>query len=107
MYQEGKTQHDGNFLVFDSAGTISYGEAEDDDADGLNLPEWKELPLHQRQSISPATREAHVEGGVPCLSIHFDKLDEEHIGRFIYLCEIAIAVYVYCLNENPFDQPGC
>lgn len=105
MVQEGKRNMMETFLVVDSAGTSVTVEAEDDDADGLNYLSGKNFHFINGKAYL-GTREAHVEGGVPCLSIHFDKLDEEHIGRFIYLCEIAIAVYVYCLNENPFDQPG-
>lgn len=105
MVQEGQRNMMETFLVVGKAGTSVTIEAEDDDADGLNYLTGKNFHFVNQKAYL-GTREAHVEGGVPCLSIHFEKLDEEHIGRFIYLCEIAIAVYVYCLNENPFDQPG-
>lgn len=105
MVQEGQRNMMETFLVVDKAGTSVTIEAEDDDADGLNYLTGKNFHFVNEKAYL-GTREAHVEGGVPCLSIHIEKLDEEHIGRFIYLCEIAIAVYVYSLNENPFDQPG-
>ncbi|AXJ01532.1 glucose-6-phosphate isomerase [Cyclonatronum proteinivorum] len=105
MVQEGQRNMIETFLVVDKPGKTVTVAAEEDDADGLNYLSGKDFHYINGKAYL-GTREAHVEGGVPCLSIHFEKLDEEHIGRFIYLCEIAIAVYVYCLNENPFDQPG-
>lgn len=105
MVQEGERNMMETFLVVDNAPKAMIVEAEDGDTDGLNYLAGKSF--HEINSKAYlGTREAHAEGGVPCISIHFDKLDEEHVGRFIYLCEIAIAVYVYCLDENPFDQPG-
>ncbi len=105
MVQEGQRNMMETFLVVDNAPKAIIVEEEDGDTDGLNYLAGKSF--HEINSKAYlGTREAHVEGGVPCISIHFDKLDEEHVGRFIYLCEIAIAVYVYCLDENPFDQPG-
>ncbi|MCC5933689.1 MAG: glucose-6-phosphate isomerase [Balneolales bacterium] len=105
MVQEGQRNMIETFLVADKPAGSVIVETEDDDADGLNYLAGKNFHFINNKAFL-GTREAHVEGGVPCLSIHFDKIDEEHIGRFIYICEIAIAVYVYCLNENPFDQPG-
>lgn len=105
MVQDGKRNMMETFLVVDNAPKAIIVEKEEGDTDGLNYLAGK--TFHEINSKAYlGTREAHVEGGVPCISIHFDKLDAEHVGRFIYLCEIAISVYVYCLDENPFDQPG-
>ncbi len=49
---------------------------------------------------------AHVNGGVPNISISIPKLDEENIGGLIYFFEKACAVSGYLLGVNPFDQPG-
>ncbi len=105
MVQEGKRNVMETFLVVDQDRASLKVEAETEDTDGLNYLSGKSFHEINTKAFQ-GTREAHVEGGVPCISIHFDKLDEEHLGRFIYLCELAIAVYVYCLDENPFDQPG-
>lgn len=49
---------------------------------------------------------AHVEGGVPNISISLNRLDEENLGELIYFFEKACAVSGYVLGVNPFDQPG-
>lgn len=52
------------------------------------------------------TKEAHKEGGVPVVSLSIDKLNAQHIGSLIYFFELFTAIYVYCLEVNPFNQPG-
>lgn len=105
MVQEGQRNVMETFLVVDEAKTTLTVTAEQEDVDGLNYLDGKTFHYINSKAFE-GTREAHVNGGVPCISIHFDALNAENIGRFIYTCELAIAVYVYSLNENPFDQPG-
>ncbi len=52
------------------------------------------------------TRQAHVDGGVPAITVTLDDLTPEHLGWLIYAFELAIPIHVYCLEENPFNQPG-
>jgi glucose-6-phosphate isomerase len=52
------------------------------------------------------TREAHGEGGVPCLSLQLDRVTPEAVGGLIYLFEKGVAVGGRLLDVNPFDQPG-
>ena len=105
MVQEGQRNVMETFLVVDEAKATLTVTAEQEDVDGLNYLDGKTFHYINSKAFE-GTREAHVNGGVPCISIHFDALTAENIGRFIYTCELAIAVYVYSLNENPFDQPG-
>lgn len=49
---------------------------------------------------------AHIEGGVPNISLSINRLNEESIGSLIYFFEKACAVSGYLLGVNPFDQPG-
>lgn len=49
---------------------------------------------------------AHVEGGVPNISITISGIDEHSLGGLIYFFEKACAVSGYMLGVNPFDQPG-
>jgi glucose-6-phosphate isomerase len=53
-----------------------------------------------------ATCEAHVEGGVPNIRIHFHPINEYNLGKLIYFFEFACALSGYTLDVNPFDQPG-
>lgn len=52
------------------------------------------------------TLKAHVEGGVPSVVVSMDKLNAQHIGEFVYFYELLTAIYCYCLEVNPFNQPG-
>lgn len=52
------------------------------------------------------TRLAHVQGGVPCLSLELDRLTPAALGGLIYLFEKAVAIGGRLLGVNPFDQPG-
>lgn len=52
------------------------------------------------------TLQAHTSGGVPCIVVSMEKLNAQHIGEFIYFYELMTAVYCYCLDINPFNQPG-
>lgn len=52
------------------------------------------------------TLQAHTDGDVPCVVVSLDKLNVQHVGEFIYFYELMTAVYCYCLDVNPFNQPG-
>lgn len=53
-----------------------------------------------------ATILAHVDGGVPCIEITMEKLDEINVGALIYFFQRACGISGYMLDVNPFDQPG-
>lgn len=105
MVQEGQRNVMETFLVVDETKTTLTVTAETEDVDGLNYLDGKTFHYINSKAFE-GTREAHINGGVPCISVHFDTLNAENLGRFIYACELAIAVYVYSIDENPFDQPG-
>ncbi len=73
--------------------------------DGLNYLSGRTMHEINTKALE-GTRQAHMEGGVPALTITLDRLDAEHLGALILYFEVLTAVYVYCLDENPFDQPG-
>jgi glucose-6-phosphate isomerase len=53
-----------------------------------------------------ATMLAHLDGGVPNLTITIPKINEYYLGQLIYFYEFACALSGYLLGVNPFDQPG-
>jgi glucose-6-phosphate isomerase len=73
--------------------------------DGLNYLSGRTVHEINTKALE-GTRQAHLEGGVPALTLTIDTLDAEHVGALILYFEMLTAVYVYCLEENPFDQPG-
>ena len=49
---------------------------------------------------------AHIQGGIPVISISVPCLNEETMGQMIYFFEMSCAISAYNLGVNPFDQPG-
>lgn len=78
---------------------------DNDDPDGLNYLSGRRLHEVNR-TAEVATSLAHIEGGVPVISLILPHLDEEVMGEMIYFFEAACALSGYELGVNPFDQPG-
>ncbi len=79
--------------------------SENNDYDGLNYLSGKFIEEVNDKAFQ-GTIQAHSEGGVPVFIANIEKLDEASLGHAIYYFEVATAIFVYCLGENPFDQPG-
>ena len=76
-----------------------------DNADGLAYLEGR--PLDEINALAwQGVRRAHTAGGVPCLTLTLDALDEHRVGALIHFFEEAVAVSGRLLGVNPFDQPG-
>ncbi|MCW9706729.1 glucose-6-phosphate isomerase [Fodinibius salsisoli] len=103
--QEGPRNMMETFIQVDSMNEQVEVQAEDEDHDGLNYLEGRSFHDINSRALE-GTLQAHHEGGVPCVVLTLDKLNAQHIGEFIYLYELLTAVYCYCLDVNPFNQPG-
>ena len=73
--------------------------------DGLNYLEGKTLDFVDEQAYR-GTLAAHVDGGVPVITVEAGKLDAAKVGELFWFFELACAVSAYTLGVNPFDQPG-
>ncbi|MEL7834351.1 glucose-6-phosphate isomerase [Fodinibius sp. Rm-B-1B1-1] len=73
--------------------------------DGLNYLSGQSFHEINTQAFY-GTLKAHINGDVPCVVVSIDKLNAQHIGAFIYFFELMTAIYCYCLEVNPFNQPG-
>jgi glucose-6-phosphate isomerase len=78
---------------------------DDDNHDGLNYLTGKKLSEINRMA-ELGTMLAHIDGGVPNISISIPSTNEETIGQLIYFFEFSCALSGYTLGVNPFDQPG-
>lgn len=105
MVQDGQRNMLETFLVVDKPASDLKLPFDNDDYDGLNYIAGKSIHEINTKAYL-GTRSAHHDGGVPVISIHIDDVTEETVGALLYFFEIATAVYVYNLEENPFDQPG-
>jgi len=76
-----------------------------DDSDGIGFIAGKTLS-EVNHKAEAGTRIAHLEGGVPVITISISRIDEYNLGQLMYFFELACAISGYTLGVNPFDQPG-
>ena len=73
--------------------------------DGLNYLEGKTLDFVEEQAFR-GTLDAHVDGGVPVITMEMGPLNSQKLGEMFYFFELACGVSAYMLGVNPFNQPG-
>ena len=73
--------------------------------DGLNYLEGKTLDFVDEKAFL-GTLAAHVDGGVPVITMDMGQLDDAKLGEMFYFFELACGVSAYMLGVNPFNQPG-
>ena len=76
-----------------------------DDSDGIGFIAGKHLN-EVNHKAEAGTRLAHIDGGVPVMTINISKIDEFTIGQLMYFFELSCGISGYMLGVNPFDQPG-
>lgn len=111
LHSMGQWIQEGERTIFETV--ITIGEANEKvliphdnrDLDGLNYLEGKRVDEVNKMA-ELGTRIAHVDGGVPNLTIEIPKLNEKYIGQLIYFFEKACGISGYLLEINPFNQPG-
>lgn len=103
--QDGKRMLFETFLMVQKvADDLTVFEAENN-GDELNY--LSGLTLHEfNEACHKATATAHLDGGVPQITLTIEQLDELHLGHLLYFYMIACAYSAYLLDINPFDQPG-
>ena len=73
--------------------------------DGLNYLEGKTLDFVDEQAFR-GTVAAHVDGGVPVITMDMGELDDMKLGELFYFFELSCGISAYMLGVNPFNQPG-
>ncbi|MGM9762958.1 MAG: glucose-6-phosphate isomerase [Candidatus Cryptobacteroides sp.] len=73
--------------------------------DGLNFLSGKHVEECNAMA-ELGTKLAHIDGGVPQLSVSIERIDEYNLGSIFYFFEKACGVSAYILGVNPFNQPG-
>lgn len=111
LHSMGQLMQDGLRNMFETFIEIRHPESrveiprDDQDLDGFNCVAGKDLDFVNKQAYK-ATAAAHLEGGIPNMTITLDRADAFHLGQLYYFFEKAVAVSGYLLGVNPFDQPG-
>ena len=73
--------------------------------DGLNYLAGKTLDYVDEQAFL-GTLAAHVDGGVPVITMDMGELNDAKLGEMFYFFELCCGVSAYMLDVNPFNQPG-
>lgn len=105
LIQQGRRNIMETFLIIKQTGNGTRIEKSESNADELDYLADKTFEEINAKALE-GTLEAHSQGGVPCVELKMDKLNVQHLGEFIYYAEIVTAIYCYCLDINPFNQPG-
>ena len=103
--QEGERQLFETIVNFERSRGRILVPGDRENLDGLNFLTGKDLKFLCEQARL-GTRLAHVDGGVPNLTIQVQQADAYHVGGLLYFFELACGLSGYLLGVNPFDQPG-
>ena len=105
MIQQGERNIFETMVRFDPpAQKVSIG-SDYKDLDGLNYLAGKTLDFVDEQAYQ-GTLAAHVDGGVPVITMDCGELNAAKIGELFYFFELSCGVSAYILGVNPFNQPG-
>ena len=111
LHSMGQWIQDGERTIFETVISVAKPrhsvEIPEDAAnlDGLNYIAGKHVD-HVNKMAELGTRLAHIDGGVPNLTITIPALEEKYLGQLIYFFEKACGISGYILDVNPFNQPG-
>ena len=111
LHSMGQYIQDGRRNLFETVITVENPSAEmiitsdEENIDGLNYIAGKDMNYVNKQA-SIGTMMAHVDGGVPNLTVTIPGMDEYSFGALVYFFEKACGISGYMLGVNPFNQPG-
>ena len=105
MIQQGERNIFETMIRFDAPEKKLTIGGDQKDLDGLNYLEGKTLDFVDEKAFL-GTLAAHVDGGVPVITMDMGVLDDAKLGEMFYFFELACGVSAYMLGVNPFNQPG-
>ena len=111
LHSLGQYIQEGKRTMFETVVSIGKPECEyiiesnRDNLDGLNFIAGKSLDYVNKKATEGVIL-AHIDGGVPNLTVDIPEVTPYHLGYAFYFFEKACGVSGYLLGVNPFDQPG-
>ena len=105
MIQQGERNIFETMVRFAPPVEAAFIAADEKDLDGLNYLAGKTLDFVDEQAFR-GTLAAHVDGGVPVITVDMGTLDDKKLGEMFYFFELSCGVSAYILGVNPFNQPG-
>lgn len=111
LHSMGQYIQDGERTIFETIVTVKNSnnkvviKSDNDNLDGLNFLIGRRLgEINYMAELG--TTLAHVDGGVPVINIHIEKLNASSMGELFYFFEKACGISGLALEVNPFNQPG-
>ena len=105
MIQQGERNLFETMIRFDAPEQTMVIGSDVKNLDGLNYIAGKTLDFVDEKAYL-GTVQAHVDGGVPVISIDCGELNDKKMGEMFYFFELSCGVSAYILGVNPFNQPG-
>ena len=105
LIQQGKRNLFETMVRFDAPAQKHTIGSDYKDLDGLNYLSDKTLDFVDEQAYI-GTLNAHVDGGVPVITMDCGELNAEKVGELFYFFQLSCAISAYTLGVNPFNQPG-
>ena len=105
MIQQGERNIFETMIRFDAPEQTATVGSDVKNLDGLNYLAGKQLDFVDEQAYL-GTLAAHVDGGVPVITMDMGELNDEKLGEMFYFFELSCGVSAYMLGVNPFNQPG-
>lgn len=111
LHSMGQWIQEGERTLFETFISVKASEhhltipEDSNDLDGLNYLANRPIDSVNKQA-ELGTMLAHIDGGVPIVSIELDSLNAYSIGQFFYYFQKLVGISGYLLGVNPFDQPG-
>lgn len=92
-------------VLFEDAGESMRVPFALGDPDGLNYLAGREY-ADVCAGAASAVKKAHIDGGVPNITITAGAMNEEGFAQLVCFFELACGISAYMSGVNPFDQPG-
>ena len=105
MVQQGERNLFETMVRFDAPAQKHTIVSDYKDLDGLNYLSDKTLDFVDEQAYQ-GVLEAHVDGGVPVVTVDCGELNAEKLGELFYFFQLSCAISAYTLGVNPFNRPG-
>ncbi|MDH5761465.1 MAG: glucose-6-phosphate isomerase [Nitrospinota bacterium] len=111
LHSLGQWVQEGNRIIFETFLRVATSNhplevpESPDDRDGLNFLAGKTLDEINEKAWQ-GTALAHLEGGVPNMTLTVKDRSAHTLGYLFYFFQRAVAMTGYLMNVNPFDQPG-
>ena len=105
LIQEGERNMFETMVRFDAPEATYTIGSDVKNLDGLNYLTGKTLDFVDEKAYL-GTMAAHVDGGVPVITMDVGELNERKLGELFYFLELCCGVSAYILGVNPFNQPG-